>query len=222
MRSYSYAFLLTLAFISASCGSLPKEPDPKIYYKRDIQITVGDKVSRGTMVLPAQDKYKVELKSPGKMDLLTVASCHREYQKEEVGYEHGWTYAPVKGIEDQVACPLQINGYDKFKGKHAFGYVAFERVDKPLKATILCNGETMQANGVGICQARQGLQQKISFESDVRVASRDRCFWPADKGREFVFTISNRECQFLFKEAQGEKEFVLDTIGYEEILIRQD
>lgn len=222
VRFLSCAYLLSLAFISVNCAGLQKEPDPKVYYKRDLRLQVGDRVSRGTLTLPASSQYKIELKSPGKMDLLTISSCHREYQKEEVGYEHTWTYAPVAGLEDQAACPLQINGYDKNKGKHAFGYISFERLQNPLKAKIQCNGESFEANGVGICQSRQGLQQKISFESEVRVIARDACNWHLPPGKEFVFSLQNRECQYLFKETQGQKEFVLDTIGYEEILLRQD
>lgn len=218
---FFFVFSLLAAFTSVSCGTTIKEPDPKVYYRRDIEIDYADKTYRGTAVLPRLNSYKLGFKSSGEMNLWILSSCHREVQKENVGYEHNYTYNPIAGLEDTAQCPLQIGGFDKHYGKHSFGYISFENPELTLKASLTCNGESWQANGVAICQAREGLLQRIAFDRPVKVVSSEKCDWHIQKSSDFMFPVKNRECQYLF-ESDDKQRFLLDTIGYEEIFLRKD
>lgn len=211
--------LLTLVF---GCSSFQKEQDPRVYYKRDVKITWNKKEWRGTATLPKSAEYRLDFESPGKMDLFTISSCHREYQKEDVGYEHDYTYRPVPGLEDGPACPIQISGFDKNKGKHTFGFINFESPELTAKGKLYCNGANWDAVGVSVCQGRSGLIQKIEFEKETKVVSSDECKWTKSSGIVYLFSLYPRECQYLFEEIETGKRFRLDTIGYEDIFIRQD
>lgn len=217
-RSFCFlGLLLTAAF---GCASSSQEADPDLFYKRDITIIYGGKEYRGAVTLPRSDVYKIRLESPGRLDLLSISTCHREYLKEAVGYNHDWTYQPVPGLETGAACPLNIAGYDSTVGKHAFGFVNFEAEELKAKARISCNGASWTANGVGVCQARDGLIQVVAFDHETRVVSNESCRLGVVKSKVFQFQIKQGNCQYLFENETG--RFLLDTIGYQEVLIRKN
>lgn len=210
-----------IPFLLAFGGAPPQEADPKIYYKRDISIYEGGTTFEGVAILADKDEYQIRFRSPGRMDLITVASCHREFHKEEVGTSFTYTYKPVKGIEDMPACPLQINGFERNRGRHTSGYIVFQRRGLSLDATMKCNGEETELKGVGVCQSREGLIQQIRFNVPVTVRSRAKCEITPERDKKFEFKVNNRECQYLFKEKDGTRLLRLDTIGYEDILLRE-
>ena len=212
--------LSLVCFLLVGFGSAPpQEADPAVYYKRDIKITFEKKTYQGTAILPDRDEYHIQFQSPGKMDLITISSCHREFHAEEVGTRFTYTYKPIKGIEDLPACPLQINGYERNRGRHTSGYVVFQRRGLSLDATLKCNGRERALEGVGVCQSREGLIQQIRFKVAVSVQS--NCEIKGQRDKKFEFAMPNRACQYLFKEKGGTRLLRLDTIGYEDILLRE-
>ncbi len=213
-----------------SCSTIHQELDPKIYYKRDMKIKIGDNKYEGTAVLRNAPKIDIEFTSAGKLDLFTFTTCHREYtqenaksffNKKKIKFE----YKPEPTIELVDSCAIQAAGYD-LKGKHSWAFLDIETPDAKLPATIKCNGLTWKSNGVTICQGKAGLFQEIIFEVEVKFApqfaKRKECQeidFINKENKRFIYKLPNRECVFTFMS--GKNEFHrLNTIGYEMILIR--
>ena len=216
------AFLRLFVGIAAlgmvGCATVPTPLDPNVYYRRDMEIN-GRK---GVAVLARRDLYKLKLKSQGKMDLLTVSTCHREDPFYKVGYEYEYEYKPVEGLESGGYCPMQVGGFNRTKGRHAWAFVDFEGPDATLPARLKCNGVDALTNGVSVCQSRVGLEQEILFDVAVKTLPEARCPMPGD-GKRFQFSVVLGECVFAFREvAAPNRVHRLTTIGYEQILIPEE
>jgi hypothetical protein len=221
---------LTLHF---GCASLVhQELDPKLHYKRDIRIKVGDQEFEGAGVLPRADSYKIEIKAKGKLDLLTISSCHREFSAEKVsggifsdGRSYKYEYRPVPGIEDTRMCPLDIGGYEEAKGRHSWAFIDFVTKEATLQASVLCNGALQPPGVVTVCQSKAGLIQVIRFPVPVVVSPDPGCELgdkehPATTDNmTFEFPIRLGKCVYLFK-ARDRQIHRHTAIGYESILIR--
>ena len=82
------------------------------------------------------------------------------------------------------------------------------------------NGQTYISNGVSVCQSKEGLFQKIKFNTPVKTATNADCNIKGE-GTEFEFKIKKDYCVTLFKELNSGKLHKLTTVGYENILIRR-
>jgi hypothetical protein len=115
------------------------------------------------------------------------------------------------------------------KGKHSFAFLDMETKDATLPATIKCNGNNYVSNGVSVCQSKEGLEQSIEFDTPVvwspEAALRKQCRdikYEILNGNRIIYEIPNRECVYIFTEKGGDfRQHRLNTIGYEEILIRE-
>lgn len=229
------AFITVIAclLLLSSCASLVTEQvlDPKVYYRHDMKIEVNGEDARGIYVAPKADKYEIEITAPGKIDLLKVTSCHRQFSTEDV--PDGWfrsgkyfkfNFEPMPGIEDVGSCMLKFEAYEAgVEGRHSSGLLEWQTPDEKLPALLRCNGEERGVKGVAICQSWEDLIQEIRFPVPVNIGTPlERCEIPIPDDRmNWEFQIPNRECTYNFQEVGEEGRFFrLQTIGYEQIAIR--
>lgn len=214
---------LLLASLLVGCTSVDQKLDPKIFYKRDMQITVNGKSWNGVAVAPLSDKYDVVVKTPGRMDLFTFTSCHREFTQRDAGNEIKFTYYPTVGIEDVGSCVVRMGAYEKKRGRHAWGLIDFETKGYTAQADVACNGSLSNANGVTVCQSYAGLKQRIRFKYPMKISPSEGCrmLTPVDE-LNFDYEIVKGECVYEFFEPSFSRRFRLTTVGYEQILIRED
>lgn len=204
-------------------------------------LSVNGQDNIGTIVVPFSDKYDYHIKAKGKLDLFTLNTCHREWTKEKawnvttkkrifLGWskkvlkdkEMTFTYTPVN-IEQKWSCITELGGYDKKTGQHSWGLIDYETPDATVPADMECNGLDIKSNGVGICQAKVGLIQSITFKSEMVVSPSIGCELPKSKGRRFEFPIKRGRCVYAFMTVAEPHEINrLTTFGYEDILIRME
>lgn len=210
--------LQSALLLFGGCSSVTPELDPKVYYMRDVKLKVGERKSLGVITAAHAYRHKIEYEFPGEGDLVTFTTCHQERVKEKIDRKGHFWYVPRK-IED-LGCPVNISAFEYEKGRHSWGFVAFEHPSLKLKANIRCNGQNAHATGVYACQSREGLKQFIGFLEPVTQAPNDDCPTLPGGESQFEYNTPNRECIYVFKGKESGELFTLYTIGYEEILVR--
>lgn len=229
---------MKLLLVSVLLGSMlgcstviPKELDPKIYYKNDMILTVDGQSFSGVGIVKKNLQYKIRIESRQDVDLLTITSCHRQISVEsaiKVGWfklkrAYEFTYNP-DDIEQDGSCLLRFGAYNKDTGQHSWAMLDFHG-EESLPAQYSCDGYFYSQIGVGICQSHQGLIQSIVFSSPVRIAAgalsnNCRIPEPADK-MHWTFPLPNRECVIAFQEISAEHRIHRATlIGYEQPIVR--
>lgn len=229
MRILLFCFLSALA----ACISVPQKLDPKVFYKRDMQLKVNGHQGEGVVVAPHAAQYQVAVEAAGSLDLFTFTTCHREQTKENAG-ERGWfsdrtkrefTFMPTTLESNEFSCPAQLGGYERKKGRHSWGFIEFESPKLTLPALVNCNGSSHNARGVSVCQSKIGLIQEIVFSEPVLWSENNSCLKLESKdSKTFRFKMPKGSCVFRFLAKDGDKEkwHRLTTIGYEKILIREN
>lgn len=236
--------LILLSFLS-SCGTssvlTPKqELSPNKIYKRDMLITSGDSSGEGTLVLPLKNSYKIRVEAAGNLDMFTLETCHRSWEKQKAWnvatkkkvlfwkktIDHKnrveFEFKPSEKFEKNQYCPVRLGGYEIKLGRHSWGFIDFETSDSILPAKVYCDGREYQSNGVTICQAREGLVQAIEFKNEVEVSPEANCSLGKTKGKLFEYNIKRGRCVYAFKELSGDSRVHrLTTIGFEKVLIRE-
>lgn len=216
--------LFFICFHLLSCSSnIEQKLDPNILYKRDMDITINGKYWNGVAVVPQADKYEIKIRTVGRNDNFTFTTCHREESVKNQKNEVAFTFAPRKGLEDGDSCIADMGGFDKDKGRHSWGILDFENPAYRVQATLDCNGQSLETNGVGVCQSLAGLRQRIKFKYPVKVSPPIGCrmLTPVDE-LNFTFEIVKGKCVYEFWEPSFSRKYRLTTFGYEQILIRQD
>jgi hypothetical protein len=220
-----------LCAVLSACAQVPQKLDADAFYKRDMKITVNGASAEGVIVAPSSDHYDLEIVAKGKLDLFTLASCHREITQEDAG-EGGifgdakkikLTFRPVNGIENTSACPVELGGYEKDLGRHSWGFIDFRSPELTLPAKLKCNGVGQETVGVSVCQSRNGLIEQIVFKAPVRVAKQPDSNCPqlssSDGGVTFEYKMPLKQCVYVFGDQTGALHR-LTTLGYEKILVR--
>lgn len=228
MRFLTIVCLILLA----SCSSVPQKLDPKKFYKRDMDLKINGHQGEGVLVVPRKSVYKFDIKSTGKLDLFTFTTCHREQTREKAG-QRGWfrdkkrrkfDFKPAPIERESLACPAELGGYERGKGRHSWGFIDFEHPALNLPALVSCNGSVYNSRGVTVCQAKVGLMQEIKFSQPVLAPEKNVCIIlkSSDGGKTYRFKMPKGRCSFRFLTAKGqEKWHRLTTLGYESILIRE-
>jgi len=254
MRPYSSFILLVLLFLVSACASTPQTLKPGTEYQRDAVVEVNGRILRGVDVAPYAEKYALRIQTPGKIDLLQIATCARvdnftgyELEKEKSGGFLGlnkkieetspYQLIPDPELEGGGLCPLIVEAIEREKGRNSWAFIAFEHPRFQLKAHGVCNGVPMLWNGVGACQSKRGVTQKIQFADPVQSAPAEPVTLPgytkaehkcdpmlpvrdaANKVLYYEYDISLKECVYSFRNAVDER-FQLYTIGYEGVLVR--
>lgn len=230
---------LLLLFYGCLASAPLQELNPTVYYINDICVTYNiDKKNTmsfcGVGVLPDSTSYDLVIENDGKLNLFSMTSCHREKTTENsdkgIFKKDGVikiNYEPT--VEKGKACPLYVAAFNK-QGKNGWGTIFFEHSRYQLKANIECNGEKNVANGVSVCQSRHGLIQRIVFDNEVvpvkpvdgPAERKEPCpVLPSKDNRVFEFSMPPRECTYGFVEKETKKIHMLNTIGYEQLLVRE-
>lgn len=218
-------FALVL-FLATGCGSVPLKLNPTVLYKRDMSISFGGQSYVGTAVLPESQNYQITFETKGKLDLLTITTCHRELTAENLSgglfgkNRYTFNYSPIPGIEDEY-CPIDIGGYEALKGRHSWGFIDLKTRDVSVSAVLRCNGEIQNTNGVSLCQSKQGLIQKIEFQEEMAAGNSGFC--PKMKSEDlkhYEFEVGEGVCVYKFKSRNGEYHR-LTSIGYQDIVLKE-
>lgn len=223
------AFIVVLmASILTSCAGVDQKLDPNVFYKRDTTLEVNGESFEGVTTVPYASSYSIVIKPRGGIDLMLIRSCHREesYEKISAGWfgknQFRYSYFPIRGIEDTRVCPLRVDIYDSSKSKHSWAFLDFTSPEYRVQATMSCNGKISSLNGVGVCQAKWGLVQRLKFADRVRFAPPKPagCSVPVktDNGYEIALTLG--ECLYQFDTEDG-RMGRLTTIGYDGVLVRE-
>lgn len=239
------ALILSLLFFVGCASTTTETLDSSTFYKRDMIITdVDSGVSyEGVAVLPRREKYNLKLVAHGKLDLMTLTTCHREdalvRQWDITETETRRLFGKkIKKIEhpkevtldfelnefelDRAFCPISITALEQSQGRHSWALIDYFNPNLfSLNATLECNGNTDEVNGVAICQVREGLIEKITFKESVIADANDACLATLNTktGQEFEIVLAKERCTFIFKNPER-KRFKLTTVGYESIILR--
>lgn len=230
----SFWFAIALLFSITGCTTTPGPAAEKQLIKYDMKAKVNGTTFDGVGVVPVADSYDMYIEAREDVDLLTVDSCHRSFSVESAitldwfeskrGYHY--RYDPSRGIEDQGSCLVRIGAYNKSPGgQNAWALLDFATPEAALPAAILCDGARSTTGGVSICQTREGLLQRVVFDTPVHLAdaaletackvmqSKDQTTW------EYAAPLG--ECVFAFQETGGQHRLHRHTsVGFNQILIR--
>jgi len=208
--------------------------NPDLFYKRDIGIRVNDGWFLGVTVVPYSSEYSIELTPRGDMDLILLRTCHREFTVEKYKGSSGfifwksaktfqYRYIPVPQLENRGVCPMRVDVYEEEDGRHSWAFLDFEHPDYTLRAELICNGEVVSVNGVGVCQAKSETVQAIRLMKPVRFAPPEPsgCSIPSRVGNHYEIDVSLGECLYTYDSEDGQLGR-LTVIGYEGVLVRGD
>lgn len=237
MKNIFILLFFFTSFFGCSTSKVKQELNPEFIYKKDMIIDIDGIEAEGVAVIPKKETHKFHITARGDLDLFTFTTCHREEIAEKawnVNERRGrWIfrrtiekkrevkldYTPGE-IERSGGCPVFVGGYEVKGGRHSWGMVDFETDEAKLVAKINCNGLEYDSNGVSICQSREGLIQKISFQDVVYLLPEENCSIGKTEGKEFEFKIKKGECVYAFMDSKKQIHR-LTTFGYEKILIRE-
>jgi len=232
---------LILFFLLSSCsmGHIRPNLSTDIDYQKDLLMKVRHwggqewsdyKKIEGMGVIPKAKGYKIRIEPPGKADMITVLSCHREWKTPNPEKRGGWFSKryyefeiwPTEDIESEKTCPFDAGVYEKDNGRHAWGYLVIDSKREKLGATVKCNGRTKVFGGTSVCQAKEGLIQSIHFDRPVISTEVPGCeIRKAKDKRNWVFIMPGGECTVFFVDEKNPKNFhKLVMFGYDTIPIR--
>lgn len=200
-------------------------------YKKDLKFVVNKSQFEGTAIVPNAKYYDIAINSDIDFDLFTATSCHREISAKAIHIERkrkwfgvisrryiSFRYQPNETIEFGKAnrfCPLSLGLYNKDTGQEYWGFIDFKTIYERLPARIYCNGGYSRANGVGICQSREGLKQVIQFDEEVEFIS--ECLDVEKFGNSYRFYMPLGECVSLIVGEDSKNFFRFTTFGYNRI-----
>lgn len=219
--------------------------DEALNYQRDVTLHVAYKsrgkwsqyyLISGVGVMPKAQAYKVKVFPPGKADMITLSSCHREWKTPSPEKKGGWF---KKGyyefeiqfedtIDGEALCSFDIGIYEKNKGRHAWGLLAISDASKyKMPARIKCNGKEKRYAGTSICQAKEGLIQGYEFDRKVSVTKVIGCEVANINSTErysktWRFLMPSGECEVFFIDIKDPLGMVHQAFlyGYSTIPIR--
>lgn len=221
--------IISLIFIISGCSLVNQKLDLNKIYKRDISLEINDEIFEGVGVPFSFYSYEIKIKSKGKIDMLQIKSCSRDEHITKTGggfFKSGkkftYIYTPLKGLEDNASCALEIGAYEERKGRHSWANIYFQDKDFDLHAKLKCNGNLYSDNkSSSVCQGSVGSIQKIIFNERVKVSpDNSRCkVMKTENELEYTYIIPKGECTFYFGSKDADFH-IHTTIGYDGILIR--
>lgn len=231
LSKFGLAFFGMLALSSCSSSDLVTQRlDAEIYYRRDLPFSINGKDFPGVALPALAEKYVIEVKPITNVSTIIFKTCHREIPVEfstSTKDPISWTYTPVKGIEDQEGCPLEIGAYEKEKGATgSWGYAQFPNASNKLAAKVLCDGKSWDRTGESLCHAHEAAIQKITFPQRAKKAREEKldeeCRGALSTADELTYTLvmPAGECTYYFGTKEGETHRLV-TLGYSGILVRQ-
>jgi len=237
-----FSLLLIDLIILTSCNVSTKvisEISPQVYYKKDMVFTINGVTEEGVFVSKFGEQYKIDVKAQGDLDLFRMTSCHTDEVKERAWNVKteipsglfGWgskkidskneiqfTFKPRDIERDD--CPIVLKAIEIKDGRHSDALIGFETPKHTLKSTLYCNGRIIPVNGVGICQTRMELKQRVVFENEVLPAENNPCGVLVELKKEFDIFMPRGECTIVFMDKDGQTQ-TLTLYGYEQIAVRK-
>lgn len=234
-------FFICLVILSgcSSVGKIETQLSPEVDYQKDLTMRVrswtgkawgAEKVIVGMGVVESAKGYKIKISPPGKADMITVLSCHREWKTPNPRRKGGWFKKkyyefeiwPTQEHEVSKACSFDTGVYEKLGGRHAWGLIVISADKAKLAATVKCNGRTSVFGGTSVCQAKKGLIQSIHFDREVFATETPGCkLERPEDGRNWVYQMTPGECAFYFVDAKNADNIHKAILfGYDTIPIR--
>lgn len=229
--------LIAFSFLGCSSALVRPEMDPSTNYQRDIIFHVSmfkagkwspEYLINGMGVMPEADSYKIKVLPPGKADMITVTSCHREDKfanpPKDGTFKNTYTFQIdlVQGLESKRTCPIDVGVYEKVAGRNGWATLAIETTREKTHALTKCNGRVKQYHGVSVCQAKAGLIQKYEFKTPVVVSAIPGCdIKQANDDLNFEFQMPAGSCTVYFVERNNPDNFhQANLFGFDTIPVR--
>jgi len=223
---------IAVAILASSCSTTQfQELDKRVFYKRDLTISVNGKSYEGVVTVPRETSYKIQIESEANVDMIIWRGCAREdsgtpkkpglfnfLSQRKIYY----TYTPQPGLEDLGTCPFRLEAYDSTKNQHGWAFLEFEHPNYKVKFELDCNGRRAAFDGVGTCQQKAGLLMRAHFGERIDFAKPmpEGCPMPRyDVEGLYEWEAGPGECIYHFQNEKYELgKFIV--IGYQGILIR--
>jgi len=214
--------ILLLLLSLFSCSNINTKQDLSKVYKKDLYMSEGKREGTGVLVLPKQDNYSIFVESDGKINLLTFRTCSREIIIKDPRQglsrkKFTIKYAPNE-VEKSGICQTEISALS-IENENSYGFIDYEDAQATLPAVNVCGGVTESTGGVSICQERQGMIEKIKFNTVV-VAAPTGCELDKREGLEFIYSVKNGICIVAFYEKKSPHRIHrLTILGHQDQLL---
>lgn len=220
------AVIITATLLNCANKGQMASFSPDKEYRKNLSMTINGRAGKGMMTVPKAPTYLLELFPPAKAEVIKITSCHREIIEERKDRPTIWgsnkpirfNLTPADGIETFGACPWAISTLD-LDGNNGWGFVEFE--NEKLDATLLCNGDAIDAYGVSVCQSKRGLTQRIIFQEKVIFRQTGNCeeLDPLKSMPAFDLITPKGMCVYLFTGQDSGNAHRLTIFGYDDIYI---
>lgn len=194
-------FLIFCLFLE-SCASVTQPLDTSTNYMKDVPFKVNGVSYVGVGVAAKTPSYTIEIDYPyGKINVLTLDSCHRNIKEEPNSSKATYYFSP-SALELEDSCMLEIGIYD-LKGRDGWILIQFEEDLATLIGLEECNGETLHALGISICQSKVGTLQRISFNDPVKYKTSDPSCKLTQNENSYEYEVVSGYCYFTFMDDRG-------------------
>lgn len=222
-----FYLIFTLLFAACAPAGQLASLSPTKSYRKSLPITVNGKSGAGVMTVAQSSLYAVTLYPPANAEGVMVTSCNRQVFNIRRERPSIWgkdkpivfNLKPMAGIETLGNCYFEITTLD-MDGNNGSALIAIE--NEKLDATLYCNGEIIEAEGVSLCQSKTGLTQRVIFNEEV-AADRVNDLCPALQPLEtmvgFDVEIGSGLCAYIFKGLKSKNFHRMTTYGYDEFFI---
>ncbi len=230
------AIFICLALSLTSCAAFPGlvaslfgshvseayPPGDLFNYRAELVLTVDGVVFDGMAVTRSLPHTTIHIQSKFPLDRIQVTSCGRQdvirdfrndwFSKTQA---YDYEYQPNQ-MELSGKCALYIEAFSK-SALASWGFVAF-RTDENLPGAMDCNGEHMPKAGWSICQTKAGLDQSISFKTDIKkYRAEPGCGAKQVDARHFTLRPALGWCAATFYD--GKDFHVVTLLGYKRVLV---
>ena len=214
--------LLTTVILLSSCttdgvASLPiwtTVPQERTT-RASLPVESGGEKFIGAGVFPRKSSQDIIFSLPKETIKFMVTTCNREeFVAFPKGSTYTWRFIPLMWLENQDSCFATATAITK-QGDMFKAIVDF-RTGEDMPSTLYCNGQYIKATGAGVCQARAGLLQAITFESPVEYVHQEGCAEPTPFSNGLQFVMTKGFCSYMFINKTKQIMRLL-TYGYTEI-----
>lgn len=202
---------------ATSCSTAPAQQlETNKNYRMDLDMEVNGVRRVGTVVVPKADVYHIHVRTDPAPEIVTINSCSREVTLLKQNKDFTYDYTP-NDVEASGYCLIRIQASAQKKWYTAG---AIDIVDPTVTeyARLFCNGGSEVTTGVGMCQSRAGLYQKVRFLAPMVAGNPKECDQPTSTdGFEWTFKTPKGSCPVKFwTKAAPFKYYRLDVFGYDE------
>jgi hypothetical protein len=212
--------LLPFIFLT-SCTTTGLSSTSPLYPRASLTFAVEGVAFTGVAAVKRKPIQKISVYTPKDSPYLFFTTCHRETVTEKPSTLHEFTYYPQFWVEDTPICLMKLTVISP-QGKTLLGFIDPSSEDD-VPYALQCNGLPLNPIGNGMCQARAGLVQRVTFSVPTTVEAAQGCNAPKKDGYSYEVALSPGLCLYLFRTSpvngQPSGKFArLTTYGYTEAL----